>query len=137
MNKLKFIRRKHICIKLCCFLLLVLASLLLTFLILKGSSPLFLVAGIFLEVIAFIFFVLSLLTKTIKYTIGKKTLYLSIGIFFHYLTSRHHVLDKTVTFWFGIHSLYFEFDHLEIEAKIGTFQKPTLTANNEIVKPTK
>ncbi len=137
MNKVKLIRNKHIYIKVGSALLLVLASLLLAFAIMKESSPLLMAGSILLEIVAGIFFVLSLLTKTIKYKVGDRVFYLCIGIFFHFLTSRRHILDKAVTVWFGIHSLYYEFDKFEIEGKIGTFKKPLFTVNDKTVKGTK
>ena len=138
MNKVKLIRNKHIYIKVGSALLLVLASLLLAFVIMKeSSSPLLMAGSILLEIVAATFFVLSLLTKTIKYKVGDRVFYLCIGIFFHFLTSRRHILDKAVTIWFGTHSLYYEFDKFEIEGKIGTFKKPSFTINDKTVESSK
>lgn len=137
MNKIKLIRNKHIFIKIGCALLLALTSLLLIFSIMKESSPLLVAGSVILEVLAVILFVLSLLTKTIKYKVGDRVFYLCIGIFSHFLTSRRHILDKAVTVWFGIHSLYYEFDKFEIEAKIGTFKKPTFAINDKTVESSK
>lgn len=53
------------------------------------------------------------------------------GLFKHHLLSTHYLLDETKTFWFGTRSMYYEFDKLEIEAKLGLFIKPRLFANGQ------
>lgn len=137
MNKVQFLKHKHIYLKIIFSALFFLSIALVILAVLKTPPTLIFILEIILLILSTILFTLSMFSRTIKYTVGDRTFYVCIGIFSHYLTSRRHVLDHTMTYWFGTHSMYFEFDKLEVEAKLGCFHNPTLTANNEIVAKAK